>query len=26
LIPRETQMYLQIFQSVDSLVPMKPRA
>ena len=26
LIPRETQMYLQIYQSVDSLVPMKPRA
>ncbi len=26
LIPRETQMYLQIYKSVDSLVPMKPRA
>ncbi len=25
LIPRETQMYLQIYKSVDSLVPMKPR-
>jgi hypothetical protein len=26
LIPRETQMYLQIYKSVDGLVPMKPRA
>ena len=26
LIPRETQMYLQIYKSVDALVPMKPRA
>ena len=26
LIPRETQMYLQIYKSVDTLVPMKPRA
>ena len=26
LIPRETQMYLQIYKSVDSLVPMKSRA
>jgi hypothetical protein len=25
LIPRETQMYLQIYKSVDSLVPMKKR-
>lgn len=25
LIPRETQMYLQIYKSVDSLVPMKSR-
>jgi hypothetical protein len=25
LIPRETQMYLQIYRSVESLVPMKPR-
>ena len=25
LIPRETQMYLQIYKSVESLVPMKPR-
>ncbi len=25
LIPRETQMYLQIYKSVDGLVPMKPR-
>ncbi|MGH9942104.1 MAG: hypothetical protein ACRD9R_07090 [Pyrinomonadaceae bacterium] len=25
LIPRETQMYLQIYQSVESLVPMKAR-
>ena len=26
LIPRETQMYLQIYKSVDALVPIKPRA
>jgi hypothetical protein len=26
LIPRETQMYLQIYAAVDSLVPMNPRA
>ena len=26
LIPRETQMYLQIYESVDRLVPMTPRA
>lgn len=26
LIPRETQMYLQIYRSVDSLVPMKSRS
>lgn len=26
LIPRETQMYLQIYKNVDALVPMKPRA
>jgi hypothetical protein len=26
LIPRETQMYLQIYKSVESLVPMKPRS
>lgn len=26
LIPRETQIYLQIYRSVDSLVPMKPRS
>jgi len=26
LIPRETQMYLQIYQSLDSLIPMKLRA
>ena len=25
LIPRETQMYLQIYKAVDTLVPMKPR-
>lgn len=25
LIPRETQMYLQIYKSVDSLIPMTPR-
>jgi hypothetical protein len=25
LIPRETQMYLQIYKSLDSLIPMKPR-
>jgi hypothetical protein len=25
LIPRETQIYLQIYRSVDSLIPMKPR-
>lgn len=25
LIPRETQMYLQIYASVDKLIPMKPR-
>jgi hypothetical protein len=25
LIPRETQMYLQIYKTVDSLVPMKTR-
>jgi hypothetical protein len=25
LIPRETQMYLQIYKSVEGLVPMKPR-
>jgi hypothetical protein len=25
LIPRETQMYLQIYKSVDALIPMKPR-
>jgi len=25
LIPRETQMYLQIYKSFDSLVPLKPR-
>ncbi|MEJ7617756.1 MAG: hypothetical protein WKF30_12520 [Pyrinomonadaceae bacterium] len=25
LIPRETQMYLQIYSSVDKLIPMKPR-
>ena len=25
LIPRETQMYLQIYKSFESLVPMKPR-
>jgi hypothetical protein len=25
LIPRETQMYLQIYKSVDSMVPMKAR-
>ena len=25
LIPRETQMYLQIYKSFDSLMPMKPR-
>lgn len=25
LIPRETQMYLQIYKSVDSLIPVKPR-
>ena len=25
LIPRETQMYLQIYKSVESLVPMKAR-
>jgi hypothetical protein len=26
LIPRETQMYLVIYRSLDTLVPMKPRA
>ncbi|MBD0326464.1 MAG: hypothetical protein ICV68_08530, partial [Pyrinomonadaceae bacterium] len=26
LIPRETQMYLQILSSVESLIPMKRRA
>jgi hypothetical protein len=26
LIPRETQMYLQIYQALDTLVPMKSRA
>jgi hypothetical protein len=26
LIPRETQMYLQIYQSLNSLIPMKPRS
>ncbi|HVG39413.1 MAG TPA: hypothetical protein VM870_09000, partial [Pyrinomonadaceae bacterium] len=26
LIPRETQMYLQIYSSVNGLIPMKPRA
>ncbi|MGB7925313.1 MAG: hypothetical protein WCF57_18890, partial [Pyrinomonadaceae bacterium] len=26
LIPRETQIYLQIYRSVDSLIPMKPRS
>lgn len=26
LIPRETQMYLQIYKSLDSLIPMKPRS
>ena len=26
LIPRETQMYLQIYESVDRLVPMTPRS
>jgi hypothetical protein len=26
LIPRETQMYLQIYAALDSLVPMKRRA
>lgn len=26
LIPRETQMYLQIYHSLDSLIPMKPRS
>jgi hypothetical protein len=25
LIPRETQMYLQIYKSFEALVPMKPR-
>ena len=25
LIPRETQMYLQIYRAVDTLVPMKSR-
>jgi hypothetical protein len=25
LIPRETQMYLQILNSIESLIPMKPR-
>ncbi|HEV2915438.1 MAG TPA: hypothetical protein VGX92_19315 [Pyrinomonadaceae bacterium] len=25
LIPRETQIYLQIYKSLDSLIPMKPR-
>jgi hypothetical protein len=25
LIPRETQMYLQIYKSLDGLIPMKPR-
>ena len=26
LIPRETQMYLQIYRSLDSLIPMKHRS
>ena len=26
LIPRETQMYLQIYHSLDTLIPMKPRS
>lgn len=26
LIPRETQLYLQIYKSLDSLIPMKPRS
>jgi hypothetical protein len=26
LIPRETQMYLQIYRSLDTLIPMKPRS
>jgi hypothetical protein len=26
LIPRETQVYLQIYRSVESLIPMKARA
>jgi hypothetical protein len=26
LIPRETQMYLQIYKSVEALIPQKPRA
>lgn len=26
LIPRETQIYLQIYKSLDSLIPMKPRS
>jgi hypothetical protein len=26
LIPRETQMYLQIYSSLDSLIPMKARS
>ena len=26
LIPRETQIYLQIYRSLDSLIPMKPRS
>lgn len=26
LIPRETQMYLQIYRSFESLIPMKPRS
>jgi hypothetical protein len=26
LIPRETQMYLQIYQSIDSLMPIKTRS
>jgi hypothetical protein len=26
LIPRETQMYLVIYRSLDTLIPMKPRS
>jgi len=26
LVPRETQMYLQIYRSLESLIPMKPRS